>query len=132
MDYKKIKTLEDACKVLGTTVAEQFSAEVLKVMTPDEVAYREAKIITKALNQFDGEPWEPDWSNWSEGKYYPWPRVDTSDGNKAGSGFSDFDYDYGRTDASVGSRLCFKSSELAVYALKQFTDTYKRLLLISK
>lgn len=129
---ENIKTLEDACVALGTTVAEQFPAEAVKHMTDDEVAYRELKIVAKALNQADGTAWEPDWSDDNQYKYFPWMEVDTTDGNKAGSGFSDCDYVYDDTFSDVGSRLCFKKRELALYAGKQFSEIYKRFWLISK
>lgn len=129
---KTIKTVADACKALGTTIEEQFPPEVKNLFTDDELAYRELKLVVKALNQSDGKPWEPDYSNWDERKYYPWPDVDTSDGNKAGSGFSDGGYYYDYADTFVGSRLCFKSRELCQYAFNQFNDIYKRWLLISK
>lgn len=128
-----IKTLEDACTALGTTVSEQFPAEAMQHLTDDEKAYRELKLIAKALNlSEDGNTWEPDWSDSSEWKYFPWMQVDTSDGNKAGSGFSYYDDVYGRTYSCVGSRLCFRSSELARYAGRQFADVYKRFWLIGQ
>ena len=129
---QNIKTLEDACAALGTTVQEQFPEDAKNHLTDDELAYRELKIIAKALNQSDGKAWEPDWSDWNQRKFYPWLEVDTSDGNKAGSGFSDCDYDCDYTFTSVGSRLCFKKSELARYAGRQFADQYKRFWLISQ
>lgn len=129
---KEIQTLNDACKALGTTVEEQFPEAVKTVLTDDELAYRELKLIVKALNQSDGIAWEPDWSNWDEGKYLPWMEVDTSDGNKAGSGFSYCGYYYVDANAHVGSRLCFKNRELAKYAGQQFADVYKRFWLIAK
>ena len=132
LNYPNIKTLEDACVALGTTVAEQFPAEAVKHMTDDEVAYRELKIVAKALNQADGTAWEPDWSNDDEVKYFPWMEVDTTDGNKAGSGFSSYVCNFGRARTIVGSRLCFKKRELALYAGKQFSEMYKRFWLISK
>lgn len=129
---KKIKTIEDACKALGTTMEQEFPAEAVKLMTDDELAYRELKLITKAINQSDGTPWEPDWSNWDEYKYYPWMEVDTSDGNKAGSGFSAHGFGCVYAYTVVGSRLCFKSREMALYAGKQFESIYARFWLIKK
>ena len=130
---KHIKTLEDACKALGTTVEEQFPAGAMQHLSDDEKAYREMKLIAKALNlSEDGKVWEPDWSNWDERKYFPWMEVQTSEDNGAGSGFSCFDCDYDGTYTCVGSRLCFRSSELAMYAGKQFADVYKRFWLIGQ
>ncbi len=129
---ENIKTLEDACAALGTTVQEQFPEEAKKHLTDDELAYRELKIIAKALNQSDGKAWQPDWSDRNQKKYYPWLEVDTSDGNNAGSGFSDDGYGCGLTGTTVGSRLCFKTSDLARYAGRQFAEQYKRFWLINQ
>ena len=80
------------------------------------------KLLTKSLN----EGWEPDWDNSSERKYFPWFNMSSS-----GSGFSFCVCDDWGTHSSVGSRLCFKSSELAKYAGTQFTDIYKEYMLIN-
>ena len=85
-------------------------------------------IVSRAINFLnnDNKIWEPDWSNSSEYKYYPWMEY------KAGSGFSYCDYVCDYTVTFVGSRLCFKSLELARYAGKQFADNYARFFLIGK
>lgn len=111
----RIKTFEDACKELGV----QFQAPT--DCTPDEVAYMKVKIIVRALN----EGWVPNWENKSEYKYYPWFKMSSS-----GSGFSYVDCGFDNACSGVGSRLCFKSNELAIYAAKQFTEVYKQLLTI--
>jgi hypothetical protein len=49
---------------------------------------------------------------------------------ESGSGLSYDVYDYWRAVASVGSRLCFKSRELAEYAGKQFIDIYTDFFII--
>ncbi|WP_317899445.1 hypothetical protein [Aurantibacillus circumpalustris] len=116
---KKIKTFEDALKALklGFTPPEGLSK--------DELAYMKLKIIAQALN--DG--WKPNWNNWDEWKYYPWFRMG-DDGGSPGVGFSDNDYGLVYSNSTVGSRLCFKSSELAEYAGKQFEELYKDYYLI--
>ena len=128
----KIKTIEDACVALGTTVEIQFPDGIKSLMTPDEIAYRELKIITKALNQSDGDEWEPNWNNNNEYKYYPWFDMETYNDAPAGSGFSYNDCAHVGTYSSVGSHLCFKSRQLAEYAGKEFLETYKRFFLIQK
>ena len=113
-----IKTFEDACKALGKdTALPDFS------LFPDScrkqlAAHYQLMIIAEALN----EGWKPDWENHNQYKYWPWFYM------QAGVGFSYGGYAYGYTATSVGSRLCFKSWELAKYAGKQFQSSYQDLL----
>lgn len=116
-----IKTFEDACK------AQNVNPELLPDVSviPEKyqkraIADYKLSVIADALN----EGWEPDWSNSGERKYFPWFEVDADKANPSGFGFSDARYDYWDTGTIVGSRLCFKSSELALYAGKQFEQLY--------
>lgn len=118
MDYK-IKTFEDACKATGT----EFNPP--KGLSKDVIAYMKLCIIAKALN----EDWKPDWHNHDERKYYPWFWMGDP-GEKGSVGFSCSGYDYVSTGSAVGSRLCFKSRGLAIYAGEQFTEIYKEFYLI--
>lgn len=106
----RVKTYGDACEVLG------ISSEILAYdeMTEDEQAYCKLKIIIRALN----EGWTPDWNNSSQYKYYPW-FYQNAPGFRLNVVVSYF------AASAVGSRLCFKSEELAIYAAKQFLDLYK-------
>jgi pantothenate kinase len=108
----RVKTFEDACEVLGL----QYPADYFRNDTPDEKAYKQIKIIVKALN----EGWQPDWNNSNQYKYYPWFYMDVP------SGFSLDNVGGNCTNSRVGSRLCFKSRGLADYAAKQFLDLYKQ------
>ena len=107
----RVKSFEDTCTVLNIKKQYVFDEDE---DTEDEIAYKKLKVIAKALN----EGWTPDWNNSSEYKYYAWFYLNSP-------GFR-FDYaGYGCTGSGVGSRLCFRSRELAEYAAKQFTDIYK-------
>ena len=134
MDFKKITGVEAACLELGTTVDKEIPAEAKKWLTDDELAGRELKLIIKAVNKIQngGEIWKVTYGPGSPRKYFPWPWVDTSDGNVAGSGFSDFGCAYGRTHADVGSRLSFFSEEGCRFVFETFKDHYKRMLLTSE
>ncbi|TWP30535.1 hypothetical protein ETU09_00610 [Apibacter muscae] len=123
---EKIKTFEDACKELNLnpkdftiTIPNEFSkhSEAL-------TAHLKLVVITQALN----EGWEPDWSNWDEYKYYPWFDMEDS----ASGGFSFGGYGDWNSISIVGSRLCFKSRELAEYAGKQFEGLYETYFVIKK
>lgn len=119
-----IKSFEDACNKVGIDPAALPNVSMLpEQMQNALVAQYKLWVIAKALN--DG--WEPDWTNDDEYKYYPWFYM--QDGS-SGLGFSDpgFDDDYAGT--AVGSRLCFKSSELARYAGKTFLELYRQVFVL--
>ena len=84
----------------------------------DEIAYVKLKLIAEALN----EGWTPDWSNGEWDKWHPWFKMD--DSSSAGR-FSFYGAGNLHSVSIVGSRLCFKSKDLATYAGTQFLDIYK-------
>ena len=119
---ERVKTFKDVCEELGITVEEALPFNEELTMTPDRVAinaFAKVSLIAKALN----EGWFPNWDDSSEYKYYPWFNMT----NSSGSGFSRSAFNRSFTHSTVGSRLCFKSSELCEYAVKQFEDVYKQL-----
>ena len=148
---ERVKTLEDAIAVLGEdhTLVRQYHLYEQQMNGNEEdmrdlTAFLKLRIITAALNQ----GWSPDWTNSDEWKYYPWFCLYTEDE------YNDLDADdkerccrvVGRSyntanaygglvyaDASnassysssdSGSRLAFKTRELALYAGKQFVDLW--------
>ncbi|MEF9476737.1 hypothetical protein OWR28_02340 [Chryseobacterium sp. 1B4] len=117
---ERVKDFSDVLEVLG--IDEGDFEDGIECLEEDEIAYRQIKLIVKALN----EDWTPDWSNSNEYKYFPWFKM----GSSSGSGFSFDDCDYWDAISDVGSRLCFKSRDLAEYAGKQFTDIYKKYMTI--
>ena len=112
----RVKSFDDACKVLSVRPSDVISSSDNK----DEVAYKKLKVIIKALN----EGWIPDWKNNRQYKYYPWWDL------SSGSGLSLYDVFNQSSYSGVGSRLCFKSEELAQYAAKQFIDIYTEFFII--
>ena len=118
---KKIKTFEDACQVLNL---DPTHLPIVDLLTEKDrksiIAYYKLTIIIRALN----EGWEPNWKDSNEFKYYNYLFV------RSGSCFV-YSYTYfTNSDTFLGSRLCFKSSELAKYALSQFNNLYEDYLLI--
>ena len=148
---ERVKTFEDAVAVLGenNTLVRQYHLYEQQMNGNEEdmrdlTAFLKLRIITAALNQ----GWTPDWTNSNEWKYYPWFCLYTEDE------YNDLDADdkerccrvVGRSgynayangglvyafanDASShshtshGSRLAFKTRELALYAGKQFVDIW--------
>jgi len=116
-DYKDIKTFGDACNFLGIDRAE-FNKE--NSLLPEDVyAYMQLRLICQALN--GGE--HMDYSDTDEYKYYPcFNSVGSS------SGFSYDGYAYVLTGSDVGSRLVYKSREIAEYAGRTFIDIYNKYI----
>jgi hypothetical protein len=89
------------------------------------IAFYKLLIVVEVLN----EKWIPDWTNYSEYKYYPWFEFEKDATSQAGVAarysFSGFDIAL----SFIVSRLCFKNRELAIYASTQFIDLYNDYLL---
>jgi hypothetical protein len=81
--------------------------------------------IAQAWNKADG--FVPDFSNSNQAKWYPWFVYDTT---RAGFVYATTAAAPASTDASFGSRLCFKSSNRARQFGKQFIDLWNEVLLI--
>lgn len=129
-DYEEItdrvKTYEDACKVLGVEPINEQNAKA-QGFRSDEIARRKLETIAAALN----EGWKPDWNNTDQYKYYPYFYIQENATNGAAAGLSCACTcnAASSTSAYVGSRLCFYASRLARYAGNQFTDLYEQILI---
>ncbi len=121
---EQIKTFDDALAKVGETV-EAFAARTA-LDAPDEVAYKKIKVIANALNQ----GWKPNWKDSNEYKYYPW--FDFEDDNGSGLGLSYFGFVGGYSVSIVGSRLCYKTRSLAIYAGEQFAELYAQMMVIKE
>lgn len=137
---KRIKTFEDACHEIGID-AEAWNRDKISLgLEPDVLAFLKLRIIVKALN----EGWEPRFTE-DECRYYPWfilytgeeynkldeeekSRVVYRSGNHANAlGGVSYAYAYSGSSSSnalVGVRLAFKTSELAAYCGRQFLDIW--------
>ena len=89
------------------------------------IAYNRLCTIAQAWNKADG--FEPDFSNTSQYKYFPWFVYDNG-----AAGFVSANANYTATfaDASFGSRLCFMTRSRAEQFGKQFIDLWNDVLLI--
>lgn len=119
----RIKTFEDACKELGIDSSSVIPEVATAGLQKDEKsiqAYCKLIIIAKALN----EGWAPNWAMGDEYKWFPW--FDLS----SGSGLRYGDNDFWLSLSTVGSRLCYKTKELAIYAGQQFEDIYQDYFII--
>ena len=139
---ERIKTFEDALRVLGTPeeeISDDFFKEYEK-LGKDVVAYLKLRVITEALN----EGWKPQFTT-NEYRWFPWfelftqKELDNMDDEKksrvvlrscdyantnGGVAFVGADNDSSDTNTDYGSRLAFKTQELAKYAGKQFLDIW--------
>ena len=143
---ERIKTFTDACNVLGDehplVTQYRLTAAAYKgdPMTEDFIAYLKLRIIVAALN----EGWEP---KFEKGEYRYFPRFyfytkeeyDKLDDEVKGrcvlrsgyytNSYYGFDLTITYHDASYsftcfGSRLAFRTRELAAYAGRQFTEEW--------
>ncbi len=144
---ERIKTFEDACNELG--IEHPFVRSYNHWMNygvynqPDIEAYLKLRIIAAALN----EGWEPQFTE-SEWRYFPWfelctqEEIDDMDEDKKSRvvyrsvssahangrvAYVGAGYGASSADVHIGSRLIFKSRELAIYAGKQFIELYADL-----
>lgn len=127
-----IKSFEDAYDKLGKD--HPFVKEFDHVMEHSDIfdnstkAYCKLKIIVATLN--DG--WEPIYES-GERRYYPWFRVlarSCNSANKLGGVSCTYMlYDASLANTNCGSRLAYKTKELATYAGKQFEEIYKEFIL---
>lgn len=136
---ERIKTFEDAARAVGIDDPEEW-LENYSDVEPDVLAYFKLRIITKALN----EGWKPSFIP-GEYRWAPYfllytkeeiekmnaetrARVVYRSYNHAnavgGVSFANAYCDSAFVNAFIGSRLAFKSEELAEYAGKQFTEIY--------
>lgn len=143
---ERIKTFDDACNALGNKHPFVMQFNYIKgnrktVNTfEDVVAYLKLRIIVAALN----EGWEPKFTE-DEYRYFPWfyfytkeeyDKLDdeekgrcvlrSGDSTSSGSGFVSChaNYDASNSFTYRGSRLSFRTRELAAYAGRQFIEEW--------
>lgn len=149
----RIKTFEDACKALGNHPLvnhyRYLVEEAEKQMDEtgaDIVAFLKLRIVAAALN----EGWTPDWGNKDQRKWYPWFYILTEQeyndldeeercrvvgravSNACAYGglvYAYASYVSSHSYSGNGSRLAFKSSELAEYCARQFGELWAAFLI---
>ena len=147
---ERVKTFEDACEVLGEdhSYVQEYRgvANINFDFTQDLIAYLKLRIICSALN--DG--WKPTFSD-GEFRYYPWFYIYTKEeyeklnkdekkkcrvvcrSSNSAHAYGGVVYSYASGASSVshthvGSRIVFKTRELAEYCEKQFIDIWEDYL----
>ena len=143
----RIKTFNDALKELNPfrPLVKEYKALCKADVTENMIAYSRLCIVTAALN----EGWTPQFVE-EEYRYFPYFRIyskeeirkmseeeksrvayRSSNAADASGGvlYASADFDSAYVGANIGSRLAFKTKELAEYAGKQFTKLYAEYLL---
>ena len=153
---ERIKTFEDAVTELGAThplviqykeIFDNFLYEGGQGVS-DIVAYLRLRIINAALN----EGWEPEFRT-DEFRWYPWfllytqkeiDRMDDEERGRvlgrsysnavayAGVAYSNTYYASSGSHTNYGTRLCFKTEELAEYAGTQFLKEWSDFMGFTK
>lgn len=80
--------------------------------------------IAEAWNKADG--FIPDYSDWSQKKWYPWFKYDK---DAAGFVCATANYTPAYASAYLGCRLCFKTSERAAQFGNQFAHLYNKVFI---
>ena len=152
---ERIKTFEDACKELdeNNELVSQYRVCCLACdaipNSSELMAYLKLRIICAALN----EGWEPKFTE-DEKRWYPWfflytqeeINTKTNDWKKqrqlietggyatdyCGFAYAYSDFVPSNTSTGIGSRLCFKSEELATYCGRKFINIWADYQLIRK
>ncbi len=122
---ERVKTFGDAAVALYPGL-EKKQVELLEYSGSDPdmisaVSYLKLVIIIRVLN----EGWIPNWDAANEPKYVPIFK------NVSGFGLAYCDCGSWYASAHVGSRLCFKSKDLLLYAVEQFKDIYRDYLTLT-
>lgn len=140
---ERVKTVEDALRVLGTPNEEiKDFFKPFEKLGEDVVAYMKLRVITEALN----EGWKPTFSE-DEYRWWPWFRYYSKEeieemseekrqklglvgahaisGSRSGLAYVFSKYGWSHTYAFIGSRLAYKSEALADYSGRQFREIWE-------
>lgn len=137
---ERVKTFKDACNELGIEHDKWVQDKKDLGLEADVIAYLKLRIIAAALN----EGWKPQFTT-DEYRYFPWfylytqseidemneeekSRVVYRSHNNVhangGVAYAVTNYDSSYTSTYIGSRLAFKTRELAEYAGRQFVEIW--------
>lgn len=137
---ERVKTFKDACNELGIEHDKWVQDKKDLGLEADVIAYLKLRIIAAALN----EGWKPQFTT-DEYRYFPWFylytqseidemneedksrvvfRSNSSAYANGGVACAGTCYDSSYSYAHIGSRLAFKTRELAEYAGRQFVEIW--------
>jgi len=126
MNYEKITTWKEACKIHGNDPTALPIVNHLPVKFQNWlISSFKLGIITEAINTDEnGKIWIPDYSNTNQRKYFPWFEVKSTKDKPSGFGFSRSDFGDWRTLTHIGSRLCFDTSDKVYHIEKHFEQLF--------
>lgn len=107
--------LEDVARLVTDIIPKHIEALI---------ALNKLFTIAQAWNKEDG--FVPDFSDWNQGKWFPWFVYDE---DAAGFVFASASRTPSHAYAYIGSLLCFKSSARAAQFGKQFAKLYNKVFL---
>ena len=137
---ERVKTFKDACNELGIEPDEWMQDKKELGLEADVIAYLKLRIIAAALN----EGWQPQFTE-DEYRYFPWfclytqSEIDEmSEEDKSRVVYRSYNSAHANggvacaythsgssnTHTYIGSRLAFKTRELAEYAGRQFVEIW--------
>nr|DAQ21884.1 MAG TPA: hypothetical protein [Caudoviricetes sp.] len=137
---ERIKTFEDACNELGIDHNEWMQDKKELGLEADVIAYLKLRIIATALN----EGWKPQFTT-DEYRYFPWfclytqseiDEMNEEDKSRVvyrsnyyayangGVAYAYTSHVSSNSNTYFGSRLAFKTRELAEYAGRQFVEIW--------
>lgn len=137
---ERVKTFKDACNELGIEHDKWVQDKKDLGLEADVIAYLKLRIIAAALN----EGWKPQFTT-DEYRYFPWFYLYTQSeidemseeeksrvvyrslfnaGAYGGVASANTSYGSSHTSTYIGSRLAFKTRELAEYAGRQFVEIW--------
>jgi hypothetical protein len=117
VSYTKIKTFEDACRVLN--IVPNIPVDIINIeyeFNKSIVAHYKLCIIIRAINR----GWVCDFNDKKQYKFYNVFIYSGGSGLRFSLSYSLYDY----TNTIIGARLCFESREKAEYAAHQFLKLY--------
>ncbi len=115
-ELKKLKTFEDFYEKADDATRQEYDNSPGR--TPDEVAYKKLKLIIRVT----AGKYRADYSDNTQKKWFPVFIL------SSGFGFAGSACGCDRTDATVGSRLCFETKEKSDYIATQFLPLYEDLI----
>ena len=121
-----VKSYEDACRELGILPTYPKFTQCQKQDRKSMIAYHQLTVIIRALNILpNGKCWEVDLNERYQIKWRIWWDI-----CKSGLILSCITHMPSYASTQTGSRLLFRSEELAKYCAKQFKDLWSDYILM--
>lgn len=129
MDFKQLTSYEAICKADGVDPIKSlpfpaFTSDEEKAVNEVAKNFRIARILNSG--------WTPDWDNWGERKWMLWFDMRSDAVGGSASGFSLYVVVSDLERSCVGSRLVFKTREIAEHYAEHFLGVSRGWMVIDK